>query len=52
MCQGINPGNKLSPTGLIPAVSDGDFTLADSAAICAYLERLHPDHPLYPQAPR
>jgi glutathione S-transferase len=54
----VIPGNpppdwkELSPTGLIPAVSDGDFTLADSAAICAYLERLHPDHPLYPQPPR
>ena len=24
----------LSPTGLIPAMQDGDFTLADSTAIC------------------
>ena len=30
---------QLSPTGKIPALSDGDFTIADSAAICAYLER-------------
>jgi glutathione S-transferase len=39
---------ELSPTGRIPVLSDGDFHLADSAAICAYLERLHPEAPLYP----
>jgi glutathione S-transferase len=50
----VIPGNPppnwraLSPTGMIPAISDGDFTLADSTAICAYLERAHPQHPLYP----
>src|SRR5688572_26793376 len=43
---------ELSPTGLIPALSDGDFTVADSAAICGYLERAYPDKPLYPQAAR
>src|SRR5512134_1786645 len=43
---------QVSPTGEIPALTDGDFTIADSAAICAYLERLHPDHPVYPQAAR
>lgn len=42
---------QLSPTGKIPALTDGDFTIADSAAICAYLERLHPGHPVYPQPP-
>jgi glutathione S-transferase len=42
----------LSPTGRIPALSDGDFTLADSAAICAYLERLQPENPVYPSAAR
>jgi glutathione S-transferase len=50
----VIPGNppanwrSLSPTGLIPAITDGDFTLADSTAICAYLERLHPEQALYP----
>jgi glutathione S-transferase len=50
----VIPGNPppnwrtLSPTGLIPAISDGDFTLADSTAICAYLERIQPAPPLYP----
>jgi len=43
---------QLSPTGKIPALSDGDFTIADSAAICAYLERLNPEPPLYPQPAR
>lgn len=51
----VIPGNPppnwrtLSPTGKIPVLSDGDdFHLADSAAICAYLERRHPQPPLYP----
>jgi glutathione S-transferase len=54
----VIPGNppsnwrELSPTGLIPALSDGDFTVADSAAICGYLERAYPDKPLYPQDAR
>jgi len=54
----VIPGNppsnwrQLSPTGKIPALTHGDFTLSDSSAICAYLERLHPDHPLYPQPAR
>ena len=43
---------QLSPTGKIPALSDGDFTIADSAAICAYLERLSPEPALYPQPAR
>jgi|SRR5690349_12658379 len=54
----VIPGNppsnwrELSPTGKIPALTDGDFTVADSAAICAYLERLHPAQAVYPAAPR
>lgn len=43
---------ELSPAGKIPALTDGDFTIADSAAICGYLERLHPDRPVYPRSPR
>jgi len=43
---------QLSPTGKIPALTDGDFTVADSAAICGYLERIHPAEPVYPLAPR
>jgi glutathione S-transferase len=54
----VIPGNppphwrQLSPTGKIPVLQDGDFTLADSAAICAYLERQHPQVPIYPTGAR
>jgi glutathione S-transferase len=40
--------NTLSPTGLIPAMQDGDYTLADSNAICLYLERKQPAPPVLP----
>lgn len=43
---------SLSPTGLIPAIKDGDFSLADSTAICLYLEHAHPQKPLLPQDAR
>jgi glutathione S-transferase len=43
---------ELSPTGKVPALQDGDFTLADSAAICAYLERRQPEPSLYPSNDR
>jgi glutathione S-transferase len=54
----VIPGNPppnwraLSPSGKIPALADGDFTVADSAAICSYLEHLQPEPPLLPRAPR
>ena len=54
----VIPGNppanwrELSPTGHIPVLSDGDFTISDSAAICAYLERLSSQPSLYPEVPR
>jgi glutathione S-transferase len=54
----VIPGNpppnwrELSPTGLIPALSDGDFAVSDSTAISAYLDRLQPKQPLYPQEAR
>lgn len=31
--------SALSPTGLIPAMRDGDLTLAESTAICFHMER-------------
>jgi glutathione S-transferase len=43
---------RLSPAGKIPVLQDGDFTLADSAAICAYLERAHPQPSIYPSEAR
>jgi glutathione S-transferase len=42
---------KISPLGKIPAFRDGDRTLADSSVIIAYLERTHPEPPLYPSDP-
>ena len=50
----VIPGNPpanwsmLSPTGLIPVMQDGEFTLANSTAICLYLEKKHPSAPILP----
>jgi glutathione S-transferase len=38
----------ISPTGKIPAATDGDLTLCDSSVICTYLERTYPHAALYP----
>ena len=43
---------ELSPAGKVPALTDGDFVVSDSAAICAYLERLRPEPSFYPHAPQ
>lgn len=41
---------ELNPLGRIPALKDGDLTLADSSVICQYLEDKHSDlAPLYGQ---
>lgn len=42
----------ISPFGQIPAMVDGDFTLADSTAIVTYLEAKHPEPALIPADPR
>lgn len=42
---------ELNPLMRIPALEDGDLKLADSAVICAYLERKHPQPALYPASP-
>ena len=39
---------RISPTGLVPAIDDGGFTLADSTAILAYVEREVPEPSLLP----
>lgn len=50
----VIPGNPpddwrdISPTGLIPAIEENGFRLADSTAIVAYLERKHPKPSLFP----
>jgi len=36
----------LNPLGRIPALQDGDFSLADSSVICQYLEERQPQPPL------
>ncbi len=41
-----------SPFRKIPALQDGDFTLADSTAIVTYLEALQPEPPLLPADPK
>jgi glutathione S-transferase len=40
--------NTLSPTGMIPVLQDGDYTLADSNAICLDLEKKYPSPPVLP----
>lgn len=44
--------SRLSPTGLIPVIEDGDFTLPDSGAILQYLDAKHPATPLIPVDPK
>lgn len=43
---------NISPLGKIPAIKNGNFCLADSSAICAYLEKIHPLPNLYPTDPQ
>jgi glutathione S-transferase len=53
-----NPGSTApefaaaSPFGKIPAIRDGDFTLADSTAIALYLDAEHPEIPMLPSEPQ
>ena len=42
----------ISPTGLIPAIDDDGYLLADSTAILLYLDRRYPQPPLLPTDPR
>ncbi len=43
---------QASPFGKIPALRDGEFTLADSSAIVAYLDALKPEPALIPAEPQ
>jgi glutathione S-transferase len=38
----------LSPLRRIPVLIDGDFSVSDSSAICAYLDEVYPGHSLFP----
>jgi glutathione S-transferase len=42
---------ELNPLLKIPVLRDEDFTLPDSTAIALYLDRVHPERPLYPTDP-
>jgi maleylpyruvate isomerase len=41
----------LNPQGLVPALVDGNDTLAQSLAIIEYLDEIHPEPPFLPRAP-
>jgi glutathione S-transferase len=43
---------RLSPLRRIPVLVEGDFSLSDSSAICAYLDEAFPGHPLFPVNPK
>ena len=54
----VGPGDQnpdfraASPFGKMPALVDGDYSLADSSAIVHYLEARHPEPSLIPSDPR
>ena len=41
---------KINPMGKVPALADGDATLAECAAICAYVAERYPEAKLAPPA--
>jgi len=43
---------KVSPFSKIPAIADGDFSLADSTAIVTYFDAKYPDPALLPADPQ
>ena len=40
---------QVSPLEKVPALQDGDLTIADSKVICRYLESAYPEVPVYPR---
>lgn len=42
---------QISPLGKIPALTDGELTLADSSVICDYLNNQYGNNELYPADP-
>src|ERR1044072_2769264 len=42
---------NASPLNKIPALKDGDYYLADSSAICAYIDKKFPNPGFYPEEP-
>src|SRR4051812_15194105 len=43
---------RLSPLRRIPVLIDGEFSVSDSSAICAYLDEAYPGHALFPPSPK
>jgi glutathione S-transferase len=43
---------RLNPRGKVPTLKDGDFTLYESLAIMAYLDRKYPDPPIFGRTPQ
>jgi glutathione S-transferase len=41
----------MNPRGKVPVIRDGDFVLAESLAILAYLDRKYPEPPLFGRTP-
>ena len=41
-----------SPLSKVPVWEEAGWTLPDSSVICAYLERINPESPLYPSNPK
>ena len=42
----------LNPRGKVPVLKDGDFVIYESIAVLAYLERKHPEPPLFGTNPK
>jgi glutathione S-transferase len=58
IAQAVNPMLEVSekfkamnPLGKIPVFKDGDYVIADSSAICAYIDRKYPSSSFYPEDP-
>ena len=43
---------KFNPRGKVPALKDDDFVLNESLAIMAYLDKKHPEPPLFGTSPQ
>ncbi len=42
---------RMNPAGMVPVLKADGLTLAESAAICEYLDEVHPEPPLMPKDP-
>ena len=42
---------RVSPFGRVPGYREGSLRLHDSSVICAYLEKTHPEIPMFPDDP-